>query len=67
MGTESQHTIGNKVLFKFIDRQDNLFEFFPILYWISLISSLIQLESVNHDWMLLKAVLCLLLTVHSLV
>ena len=38
---------------------------FPILYWISLISRIrwIQQESVEHDWRLLKAFLCLPLTV----
>ena len=42
---------------------------FPILYWISLISRLgwIQLESVKHDWRLLKTFLCLPLAVGSLV
>ena len=42
---------------------------FPILYLISWISRIrwIQLESVKHDWRLLKAFLCLSLTVGSVV
>ena len=42
---------------------------FPILYWISLISRIrwIQIESVKHDWRLLKAFPSLSLTVGSLV
>ena len=41
---------------------------FPILCWICLISRIrwIQLESVKHDWRLLKTFLCLPFTVCSL-
>ena len=39
---------------------------FPI-FVLNILIKLIQLESVNHDWKLLKAVLCFPLTVSSLV
>ena len=49
--------------------KDYIIGVFPVLYWISLISRIkwIKLESVKHDWRLLKAFLRLPLTVDFLV